>query len=418
MNSVGPMTTPGTPERRPLTWRGKLLLLVLSPVMVFGLLETGLRVGGFRYEPWKALLEGRTHNELSQTRIYAPDPTLIWTLRPSTVLDLPPGFPGVKTNSLGLRSRELPGPRRPGELRVLVLGDSVSFCLGLPDGKTWPERMEEALRAAPELAGRTVCVLNGGVPGYSSVQGLRLFDRLRDFDPDVVVFWFGLADAHPMRGLPDSAVSLPTEGWSRKLAILWKVRTFQLVQWAVTGVRGICAEGTRVSRSEFRQGVERLLELDQKGRPRVIFVREPECIGVTLGELQAVVERAEQEGAEIILGPRSLLSWISPDPVGADLIGRRTTCGGRPAIVFQPDRADTSAYLVDVRRDYEMLRERKRVFDEFLSELPKDSLTADDLFGVRPPGRVFGDNCHVTDLGARLAGAALAEEALRRLGLR
>ncbi len=405
-------------DSRTLTWRGKLLLMVLGPLLVFGLLEIGLRIGGFHYEPWKAFLEGRTHEELQQTRIYAPDPDLIWTLRPSTILDLPPSFPQVRTNAHGLRGEELPGPRQPGELRVLCLGDSVSFCLGLPDGETWPERMEEALRAAPELAGRPVRVINGAVPGYSSVQGMRLFDKLRDLDPDVVIFWFGLADANPMRDLQDSAIRLPSKGLPRMLAILWRVRVFQLVQRVVTGVRQVGAEGTRVSRAEFRANVERLLEFDHAGHPHVIFVREPECMDVTLNEFRCMVSRAEHEGAEIIVAPESMLSWISPDPMGSDLIGQRCTFEGRPAIVFQPDRADTAKELGDVRRLLELLTERKRAFDAIVAGLPEDSLTAADLFGNPPPGRVFADNCHVTVLGARLAGTALARETLRRLGLK
>ena len=163
-------------ERRPLTWRGKLLIFLLTPVVVFGLLELGLRCVGYRYEPQTTRPTGLTHDELSHTEIYTPHPDLLWMLRPSTVLDVPGlGFPGIRTNAHGMRGQELPlpGTKVPGELRVLCLWDSISFCLGLPAGETWEERMAEALRSAPALEGRTVRVVNAAVPGYSSFQGMR-----------------------------------------------------------------------------------------------------------------------------------------------------------------------------------------------------------------------------------------------------
>ena len=83
--------------KRQLTWRGKLLTAVLSPVVVLGLLELGLRIGGFRYEPCRAHLEGRSYSELRQIEIYQPDPELLWTLRPSSLLDERElGFPLLK----------------------------------------------------------------------------------------------------------------------------------------------------------------------------------------------------------------------------------------------------------------------------------------------------------------------------------
>ena len=101
-----------------LSWRGKLLLSVLSPLVVFGLLEAALRIGGFRYEPWRAHLAGKTYDELKQRELYAPHPDLIWTLRPSTILnDSNLGFFDARTNSHGLRGPELPTTKGPDELQ-------------------------------------------------------------------------------------------------------------------------------------------------------------------------------------------------------------------------------------------------------------------------------------------------------------
>ena len=55
--------------KKPLSWRGTLLMAVLSPVVVLGLLELGLRIGGFRFEPWRVDLEVRSYSELRQIEI-------------------------------------------------------------------------------------------------------------------------------------------------------------------------------------------------------------------------------------------------------------------------------------------------------------------------------------------------------------
>jgi len=91
---------------------------------------------------------------------------------------------GVHLNRLGLRSPEI-GPRRPGELRVLCLGDSFVFGYGVADDETFPEVLRGLL--ADRLQ-RPVVVGNAGVPGYGTVEQALCLQRLRaDFDPDVVV---------------------------------------------------------------------------------------------------------------------------------------------------------------------------------------------------------------------------------------
>jgi hypothetical protein len=48
--------------------------------------------------------------------------------------------------------------------------------------------------------------------------------------------------------------------------------------------------------------------------------------------------------------------------------------------------------------------------------LPDENLDYRDLFGGAQPAAVISDNSHLTSFGARLAGQAIATEALRRIG--
>ena len=89
------------------------------------------------------------------------------------------------TNSLGLRDREY-GPRSEGGLRVYMIGDSFVFGNRVPVEQTVTKVLERTLRE--RLAPRPVEVVNGGMPGYSTIQELKFFEQTVDqVQPDLVV---------------------------------------------------------------------------------------------------------------------------------------------------------------------------------------------------------------------------------------
>lgn len=415
--------------KRPLTRRKKLAGAIFVSLVVLGAAELALRLAGYRYDAAASMAstaDAGEANELGQSEFYAPDPDLLWTLRPSTVIDAEGfGFCRARTNSDGLRGPALPGAKAPGEFRVLCLGDSVTFGLCLEDGLAPPRLLEDALRAAPEFAGRTVRVINAGVPGYSSVQGMRLLERLLHLEPDVVIFWFGMNDAGPMRGLPDRALKAGGAGGSLVSRSIGRLRLFQLVQNGVVAAQRAAAEGTRATVDDFRAAVERLGELERSGGPKAVFVREPERCAVTIAQLERVVARAEEEDVKLVFGPARLLRWVVPAPEGADLAGTRITAKTGtgediPAIVFAADATLGPDYgeigpakpLEVIRADLEALRRRKAALDRLSAELPASSLGYDDLFPGVPPDRVFMDNCHLSPEGARRAAKSLAKVVL------
>ncbi|MBI4575671.1 MAG: hypothetical protein HY722_05340 [Planctomycetes bacterium] len=121
-----------------------------------------------------------------------PDPILFW--RP---------VPGGPYNRFGLRGPEPVLPRPEATFRVLALGDSntegsLEAC--------WPERLQEVLAGR---AGRRPEVLNGGVAGYSSFQGLRRLEECLGLEPSLVLFSFGWNDAALTAGPPDSRYRVP-----------------------------------------------------------------------------------------------------------------------------------------------------------------------------------------------------------------
>jgi hypothetical protein len=87
----------------------------------------------------------------------------------------------IKTNSLNLRDYEIP-QKSPGEYRVLCLGDSFTFGLGVNIPDAYPKVAERILTAAV----RPVRVINGGTQGNVDDARRFLLEKGLSFEPDLV----------------------------------------------------------------------------------------------------------------------------------------------------------------------------------------------------------------------------------------
>lgn len=133
-------------------------------------------------------------------RITAPpaDTADLWRKLPAVGWTGQPGARGIHAgvpvafNNLGLRDPERPAQPAPGTVRVLALGDSVTFGMGVAQDQTFPRQAETLLNAAaspPERA--RVEVLNLGVPGYNTLHQLALLREVGfALQPNVVVLGF------------------------------------------------------------------------------------------------------------------------------------------------------------------------------------------------------------------------------------
>lgn len=116
--------------------------------------------------------------------------------------ELIPGIQGmaalgyqIRINQHGLRGPEQPLAKPAGTTRILALGDSFTFGVGVAEDETY---LEQAARALADK-GATVDVVNGGVVGYNLGQSLTLFRELGvKFQPDAVVYGFFFDDIRPV----------------------------------------------------------------------------------------------------------------------------------------------------------------------------------------------------------------------------
>ena len=107
----------------------------------------------------------------------------------------------VVTNALGFRERRLPGPKPPGSLRVVVLGDSFTQGYGVNEEDAYP-RLLEGLLDEREPSRRHE-VINLGVPGACPLDYVAfLEDAGLAYEPDLVVVGFmanDVSDIHSKR---------------------------------------------------------------------------------------------------------------------------------------------------------------------------------------------------------------------------
>ena len=112
------------------------------------------------------------------------DRRLGWTMRPNRADGL------ETTNSRGIRSdREFTHERTPGTKRLIVLGDSFTYGLGVTNDATYSARLEAKIA---ELE-----VINMGVNGYGTDQQCLYWLREgRPYAPDAVLIGIYVPDFH------------------------------------------------------------------------------------------------------------------------------------------------------------------------------------------------------------------------------
>jgi lysophospholipase L1-like esterase len=176
----------------------RVIAVVISSVLTLGFLEAGARfftgIGTVHYfKPLTSQVSSNTEDwrwtHTFQDSHFTADATLFWRPRADS-------FPFDKDGS-AISEQFVCFDRPKNEPKILMYGDSNTQ--GLPDA-SWPNHLQLLL-----LQHRyPVQVLNRGVAGYSSYQGLQRFkEDLRVYKPKIVFFSFGWNDAAPSMSAPD-----------------------------------------------------------------------------------------------------------------------------------------------------------------------------------------------------------------------
>jgi len=204
---------------------GRRLLFALFPVVLLLVgIEAWLRGSGWPKLPPGAVF---THN------------AVYWVEPPNLNLESVShkeagGSFRVSTDQNGLRAPLHTEPKPPGTVRVMTLGCSTTFGWGVEDAESYPARLESILNEG----GHTVEVINGGQPGYTSFQGLHLWDTvLYRYSPDVVIFGYLVQDSRTVQYGDRSQAMLQQDAEFLKQSLFHRAKSYLWIKELIDGVR-------------------------------------------------------------------------------------------------------------------------------------------------------------------------------------
>jgi|GEM_PF-5755826 len=179
-----------------------------------------------------------------RTPVLVEDRYLFWRLAPNTMATIYEDkedqarpahhiYP-VITNSMGLRSPEIPIVKTENTYRIACLGDSATFGYGLPESFTYSRKLEQILNSRyPDF---NFEVINAGVVGYSSLQGRVLFEKtILGLKPNLITLCFGANDVVKWKR-SDAWRYQKRQGWLAGFTFaLMRIKLFQWLRFHILG---------------------------------------------------------------------------------------------------------------------------------------------------------------------------------------
>ncbi|MCB9780422.1 MAG: hypothetical protein H6742_17790 [Alphaproteobacteria bacterium] len=287
----------------------RLLFSIVPFVVVFGGTELALRVTGW---PPTVDQEGFAHKAI----FWRVDGNLEGEVVPHKEVN---GSFRVSTNADGLRVPRHDREKAAGMHRVMTLGCSTTYGWGVDDNESYPARLESRLKAAGHDDWE---VINGGQPGYSSQQGLRLWDEvLSHYAPDIVMIGYVVQDARKAAYSDKSQAILQNDAHFLKQNVLYRWKSYLALRVLLGEVQVRAKERPngddggvyRVPPQDFADNLRRLVKdvravggvpvlfgypLEREGYTathRAILAAAAEELGVPHFDPQPEMERASQQ---------------------------------------------------------------------------------------------------------------------------
>jgi len=193
-------TEPGNGDRRPNAEVGSVSVRSLVSSLVT--LTISLLVCVLLAEMAVRLVRPQARLTMEPGGLYEPDPPGRYRLSPGyrgRIFNRVEYSNEIRVNQLGLRGPELE-PSAADRIRILSIGDSFIFGVGVEDDETFVARLAEGL----EERGQRAEALNGGIPAFGVPDAVGWFERHgATLDPDIVILGIflgnDLVDASPDR---------------------------------------------------------------------------------------------------------------------------------------------------------------------------------------------------------------------------
>ncbi len=148
--------------------------------MTVPLLESGVRIWGYS--------DRHIYDPIYTS--YEPSVEIPYIHKPNLVQAHARGMAVINTDNMGLRSKTpgtVYGPKQPGEYRIAIVGDSVTFGEGIPRTEdTYAQVLEDTLNQQQQAM--AVKVWKYGASAYSVQQMAAMLQyRMVEIQPDLVV---------------------------------------------------------------------------------------------------------------------------------------------------------------------------------------------------------------------------------------
>lgn len=255
-----------------------IITMVFSVVFFLGMLEwsaLGLTQAGVlnQYSAMRTLLPPGT-DDFRNAHVTAdwyrePDPVLFWRSKS-----------GVGPyNKQRFQGPEASIPKVPGVFRIMTYGDSNTD--GPDTGGAWSQRLQDVLEREHPHGQLKYEVLNAGVAGYSSYQGLMRFrEEVSIYRPDLVLVSFGWNDLAYTSGIPDNEYQVQNKVlvWFVRAAVNFK--SYLVVKYYLSQLgSGNSSSGNtnipRVSMEDYIGNVDGFRELAEKHGAHLVVLTRP-----------------------------------------------------------------------------------------------------------------------------------------------
>jgi lysophospholipase L1-like esterase len=250
-----------------------IAILLFSIVVPFGLLEWGARFGTdmkwvTHHRPMKTW---RKHGIEDWRRFHVTadtsreqDPVLFW--RPK---------PGGAFSAQRFKSRLVEVPKPDGVFRIMAYGDSNTE--GTPF-KSWPANLQTLLdsRATRYLRYE---VMNAGVAGYSSYQGMRrLQQESETYEPDLILVSFGWNDVPEAVDQPDSSFQPTSDAMVDVLRVLFRSRLYLVIENYAVAHRVAAGAKQEYARVSIQEYIDNMRSFDREAKQvnsEIVFLTRP-----------------------------------------------------------------------------------------------------------------------------------------------
>lgn len=236
-------------------------------------------VGSRKFVEWLSEL---SISDKEQVPLYQPDDDLLWVLTPDRVFqgenyhrapDAAAQPITITINKDGYRGPVVGSTLPPGSddcRRILCLGDSNFFGYPLDDANTFPATLQRVLNHDDQPSRWEV--VNGGVPGYTSFQGRKLFEaKFKELKFDWLFVSFVNNDAWPQPHA-DKDVAATGSGNATANWFVAHSRTAQLLNAQLRPVVRTFDFVPRVALSDFLSNYTFLLEQAEEQNAKMLIL--------------------------------------------------------------------------------------------------------------------------------------------------